>query len=308
MKFMSPHSFIALASLLLDALLRYWVAPVSELLPVDYANELKLSEEDKFRGSPTGEWQASTLNTQRMDQTITTSNQTAMIEGALHVYYASGAVNFEITSLYGVDRRTRLNLTGYGSDNRTGQYLFPPHMQPVGYPIWDPMFVGLRQAKFDRTEIIDGLQVYVFSFKASGMDETAGYSYLPDVPEHYLVHTDGEGTIWVEPVSGFVVDYTDGGVSYFVDPSTGARLADFNQWNERYMPETRSTQIALARATRLRILALEVWVPGGLLLVSLLFLGWFLFQRKKNFPRVDRPSSGLKPSPVRDTQNLNEEA
>jgi hypothetical protein len=229
------------------------------------------------------------LNTLRVDQTITNSGQTAIIEGALHVYYASGAVNFEVTSLYGVDRRTRLNLTSYGGVNRTGQYLFPAHVYPIEYPIWDPMFVGLRLASFDHIENIDGLQVYVFTFSGAGMDETAGYSYLPDVPEHYLVQTDGEGTIWVEPLSGIVVDYMDSGVSFFIDPLTGMRLTDFNQWKERYTTETRAAQLALARAAHLRILVLEVWLPGGLLLVGLLLPVLFLFRRMKKVPQVDRP-------------------
>jgi hypothetical protein len=268
--------FLVVASLFLGAiLLRYWFAPLSERLPAGYTNEVKLAEEDKFRDSPTGEWLASTLNTQRVDQTITSYNQTAIIEGSLHVYNLTGEVNFEITSLYGVDRRTRLNLAGYGNVNRTGQYLFPPHVQRIEYPLWDPMFVGLRQATFERIEQREGLQVYVFSFSASGMDESAGYSYLPDVPERYLAHTDGQGTIWVEPLSGFVLDYTDRGVSYFVDPASGDRLADFNQWTENYTPETRTAQLALARAARLRILLLEV---------GSFFLGFFLYRRKKKVP------------------------
>jgi hypothetical protein len=282
MKPISKYFLIALAFLALAVLLRYWIAPLSERLPADYYNEAALSEVNKFRDAPAGEWQENTLNTQRVDQVITNSGQAAIIVGALHVYYTSGAVNFEVTSLYGVDRRTRLNLTGYGSVNRTGQYLFPPHVQPIEYPIWDPMFVGLRQASFDHVENMDGLQVYVFTFSGTGMDETAGYSYLPDVPEHYLAHTDGEGTIWVEPLSGIVVDYADSGVSYFVDPVSGVRIADFNQWTERYTPETKAAQVNLARLARLRILALEVWLPGGLLLVGLLFPGLLLFRRKKN--------------------------
>jgi hypothetical protein len=287
MKLMSKNLFIALAFLFLAALLRFAIAPYFELLPTHYTNETSLAEENKFRESPTGEWQASTLNTQRVDQTITTSGQAAFIEGALHVYYPSGEVNFEVTSVYGVDRRTRLNLTGIGDVNRSGQYLFPPHVQRIEYPIWDPMFVGLRQASFERSEQIEGLQVYVFSFSASGMDETVGYSNLTDVPEHYLAHTDGNGTIWVEPVSGIVVDYMDNGVSYFVDPASGDRIADFNQWTEKFTPETKTVQINLARTARLRILALDVWLPGGLLLVGLLFSGLFLSQRRKIAPKVD---------------------
>ena len=144
-----------------------------------------------------------------------------IIEGGLHIYFADGQVNFETTNLYGVDRRTRMNLAGYGDIARSGQYIFPTHVEQTEYQIWDPMFIGLRQATFERVERMNGLQVYVFSFSASGMDESAGYTYLPEVPELYLAHTDGQGTIWVEPLSGTVVDYMDSGVSYFVDPATG---------------------------------------------------------------------------------------
>ena len=135
--------FIGLAVLALAAVLRLWIAPLSEHLPADYTNTTILSEEDNFRNSPTGAWKTSTLNTTRVDQTITTSGQAAIIEGSLHVYFASGTVNFEVSGLYGVDRRTRLNLAGYGDVNRSGQYLFPPHVQPHKYTIWDPQFVGL---------------------------------------------------------------------------------------------------------------------------------------------------------------------
>jgi hypothetical protein len=271
---------IALTFVVLAGLLRFWIAPFFELLPVDYANETKLLDEVQFRDSPNGEWQASTQDVRRMDQTISNSGQTAIIEGTVQAYDATGAVNFEVTGLYGVDRRTRQNLTGYGDLNRTGQYLFPPHVQPIEYPIWDPIFIGMRQASFERIEKVDGLQLYVFSFYGTGMDESAGYSYLPDVPEHYLAYTDGQGVIWVEPLSGIVVDYKDTGVSYFVDPTTGTRLADFNLWEERFTPETRATQLKLARSARLRTLLLEFWFPAFFLAASMIWLAIGLIRRK----------------------------
>jgi hypothetical protein len=284
MKPMRIPLYTALAFLILAALLRFWIAPLFEVLPADYANEVILSEANQFRNSPTGEWQVSTLNVRRVDQTITNSGQASIIEGALHIYHATGEINFETTNLYGVDRRTRQNMDGYGDVNRTGQYLFPPHVQRINYSIWDPMFIGLRQATFERIEQMEGLQVYVFSFSAFGMDESAGYSYLPDVPEHYLAHTDGQGTIWVEPLSGSVVDYADSGMSYFVDPKSGVRIADFNQWTETYTLETKAVQINLARIARLRILLLENWLPGACLLTGLIWLsvGSLKNRKKKN--------------------------
>jgi hypothetical protein len=125
------------------------------------------------------------------------------------------------------------------------------------------------------------MEVYVFTFSGKGMDETGGYSYLPGVPGHYLVHTDGQGTIWVEPLSGIVVDYKDSGVSYFVNPTTNARVADFNQWDERYTPDTRTTQIKMASSARVRILALEVWLPAGMVLIGVLVPGLLMIGKKK---------------------------
>jgi hypothetical protein len=281
MKIRGLHIYISLAFLILAALLHFWIAPLTEELPADYFNEMSLIDEVKFRDSPTGEWQLSTLNAKRVDQTITTFGQIAIIEGAIYSYSSSGEVNFQTTSLYGVDRRTRLNQEGYGEVDRSGQYLFPPHVQPVEYQIWDPIFIGLRQAVFEGKDQIEGLEVYVFSFSAVGMDETAGYDYLPIVPEQYFVFTDGTGSLWVEPLSGIVVDYMDNGVSYFVLPSTGKRLADFNQWEEQYTPETRTAQIELAHATRLRILLLDYWLPAGFLAAGLVWLAIGLIRLKR---------------------------
>jgi hypothetical protein len=263
------HLLTALAFLLFAALTRFWIAPLAERLPAGYAFEAQLTEENRFRDSPGGEWQESTLSVRRVDQTITTIALTSIIEGSLHVYYDSGEFNFETTGLYGVDQRTRLNLADRGDAVRSGQYLFPTHTGQGSYQLWDPMFIGQRLATFERLDQIDGLRVYVFSFHATGMDESAGYSYLADVPERYLAHTDGQGTIWVEPLSGVVVDYEDSGTSYFVNPTTGARLAEFNQREERYTPETQAAQLELARSARLRLLALEDWLPGGLVFAGL---------------------------------------
>ncbi len=78
-----------------------------------------------------------------------------------------------------------------------------------------------------------GLQIYVFSFTATGMDESGGYCYLAEVPELYLAHTDGQGTIWVEPLSGTVVDYEDSGVTILLTRrmGTGSRISTSGRRN-----------------------------------------------------------------------------
>ena len=269
----------ALALVCLAGIQHFGIAPLLERLPVGYSNEWRLLEENRFRASVADEWQTGTLAVRRADQVIISSDSLVVLQGDLHVFFESGALNFESSGLYGVDRRTRMNLAGYGSAERSGLYLFPPHLKRQNYFIWDPMFIGPRQAYFSHAESLEGLSVDVYQFNATHLDATPGYSYLPEVPETYQAHTDGQGTIWVEPLSDAVLDYQDQGVSYFVDPGTGARVADFNQWSQRFTAETKAAQLALARSARLRIQALETWLPGGVLLLGWLLLALHLNRR-----------------------------
>ncbi len=173
---------------------------------------------------------------------------------------------------YGVDRATRMNVPGYGNREREGQFLFPLHVQQTTYRFWDPFYLGPRVATFDHVEQLEGLTVYAFNYTATDTDDTDGFTFLADVPERYRALSNGKGRLWIEPTSGLVVDFEDEGVTDFVDPTNGTPVAELYFWSARYTPETRLAQLQLASTARLRILALEDWLPAGLLLVGLVWL------------------------------------
>jgi hypothetical protein len=264
-----PCMVLALAAVFL----RFWAAPEQEKLPTDHANTTQYLEVSSFRDSPDGEWATSDLIATRIDSAITQNGDAVILQAALQIYSVDGELNFENSALYGVDRTSRVNVSGLGNTARAGQFYPAPHLKPQPFTLWDAMFIGPREVIYDHAETINGLQVYVFNFKAAGLDESNGYSYLPLVPEVYQAQTDGQGTLWIEPVSGVVVDYQDEGVSYFVDPQTGKRVADFNKWSEYYSPETKASQFQIALMERQRILALEFWLPAVLLVIG---SAWFL--------------------------------
>jgi hypothetical protein len=106
----------------------------------------------------------------------------------------------------------------------------------------------------------------------AGFRRYGGLSSVADVPEKYRAFSSGAGKIWVEPRSGWVVDFQDVGVSYFVDAKSGARLADFYYWDARFTDETKAAQTKLAEKARLKSLLLEIWVPLGLAAAGLLSL------------------------------------
>lgn len=266
------HLVIFSALLVLAALVRFEIAPRLNELPAAYASETRYAAESRWRETPDGAWTPITVIARRVDQTIVATGATHIVQGDVHWTTESGQVLFESAGLYGVDRRTRLNVPGYGNIERTGQFLSPPGVARAAFLFWDPMFIGPRTATFDRVETLADLAVYVFRFSGTAMDETTGYGYLPGVPERYRTLTDGQGALWIEPVSGVLVDYEEAGDSFFVAVATGERVASFFQWRDRYTPETRTAQLALARTFRTRILALERWLPGGLAALGLIGL------------------------------------
>jgi hypothetical protein len=273
---------IFLAFLASAIIMRFWVAPQATQLPADYMSETRSLVEDHFRASESSDWEIANLTNYRADRVLSVTGEMMIVQGNLSVYTISGDPIFESNSLYGVNRLTRMNVQGYGDTNRSGQFLFPPQIKPATVEYWDPMFIGPRTAIFDRTEELDGLPTYVFKFIGTGMDETAGYDYMQDVPELYQAFTDGQGFLWIEPVSGVVVDYQEQGQSYFVDPKTGESGAVFHTWSGDFSDETRTAQRILAESARLRTLFFYDWLPAALILIGLTWLVTGLARHKQH--------------------------
>lgn len=284
---MKSHFLIAgFVFCLLAAIQHFHIAPLLNRLPADYADETSYSVASQFRATLTSAWEKIEMTSRRVDQTLVTTKTRSIIQGDLHWTDSSGTVVFETSGIYGVDRYRRTNLPGYGDNRRHGQFMFPVHTQPGGdYHYWDPLFIGPRIASYQRSETIDGMPVYIFNFSGSGMDESAGYSHLQDVPERYRALTDGEGTLWIEPVSGIIVDYEEKGHSYFAEPTTQKKVAEIHIWSDYYTPDTRAAKWQQARSARFRILLWESWLPSGLLITGLaLVLTHWWRQRHQGLP------------------------
>lgn len=275
----------------------FWIAPHLMQLPADYADETRYATKSRFRATPDGDWEDADLIGRRVDQTLVAGAEHSIIQGSLHWTTAEGLAAYETTAIYGVDRQTRMNLPGYGDNSRDGQFLFPPHTEARSYRYWDPQYIGARVANFARSETLDGVPVYMFHFRVQGLDESAGFAHLPDVPERYGAHTEAEGSLWIEPTSGLVVDYEERGTSYFVEPDTGKRIADLYTWSDRYTPQTKAAKLQQGVAARRRIQLLELGLPLGLLLAGSLCLALGLLRRRAPMPDagVLEPSVGGEP-------------
>jgi DUF3068 family protein len=135
---------------------------------------------------------------------------------------------------------------------------------------------------FDHVDKLRGTKVYVFNSLAEGIDETAGFESLPDVPEKYHALSYGRGRFWIEPISGIVVDYEDEGTTYFVGAKTGERIdKPMARWSARYTAETIKAQLQLATAMRGRMRALELWLPLTFAAVGLIWMAAGSYTRRR---------------------------
>ncbi len=288
---------LALGLWLVAGVTRFWIAPQMTQLPADYTEETSYVARGRYRDTPDGAWEKFDLVVRRVDQTLVASTDHAIIQGDTHWTTNTGEVTYESAGIYGVDPRTRTNLSGYGNVQRTGQFLFPPHVRRATYRLWDPFYSGARTATFSHAATLQGLPVYVFNCHVNALDDTPAYAFLRDVPERYRAYSTGTGKAWVEQVSGIVIDFEDTGKSYF-GAATGKPAADFYFWSARYTPQTKSAQIQRARSARLRLLTLENWLPSALLLAGLgtLALGLRRRESRRAMP-PNPPSTGVLPSP-----------
>jgi hypothetical protein len=269
--------------------LRFLIAPALERLPQDYATEIRLDTQSRFRESPDAEWEILQLTGRRVDQTLLSDPEYSIIQADLHWTDDRGVVAYKNSGIYGVDRRSRTNLPGYGNVSRTGSFMFPLHTEQKTYPIWDPSFQGERLAAFERTDNLGGLQVYVFRFVINGLDESEGYSQLPGVPNRYKALTDAAGTLWVESVSGKIIDYEEAGESILASVDTGKRVGSIYLWSARYGEQTRTAKRDEAIAMRRRIHMLEIWLPLGFLAAGAL---WLIPALGRSAPSASRAAGG----------------
>ncbi|RWE00912.1 porin PorA family protein [Mesorhizobium sp.] len=276
----APPAFLIVAA----AIVRLSLGPALERLPADYTGSVILESDSRFRQTPDTTFSAFHQQGRRIDQVLSATGDVAIVQSHIDWTTDTGQVNYQTTGLYGVDRKTRQNVAGYGDLSRSGQFMFPPQLRGVADEVWDPYYGGPRHLAFDRNEMVDGLALAVYRFTIADLDETKTYDYLPDVPERFGVGTDGEGFLWVEPVSGTLVDMTDNGHSFFVDPATGKSTGDFSVWQARYSAQSKADLFSAATSIRLRILAAKIWLPAALLALALVWLGIGLLWLRRSAP------------------------
>lgn len=136
---------------------------------------------------------------------------------------------------------------------------WPFNAEKKTYPYWNGTLGETVDANFVGTEEIDGLEVYRYDVK---VDPTPA-DVLPDTPGIYSTNE----SIWIEPVTGSIINQSGGQVLKLAD---GTTILDINV---AYTDETVATNVKDGKANSKQLKLITKTVPPVAGLLGLLTLG-----------------------------------
>jgi hypothetical protein len=276
-------TFLALfvAFLVAIPLWLYVAVPELEKLPRDYEFKADLFGIEKDSYEIGGEFEAEFIyKGLRSDKISRVEENTLIIEGIFDAKTLDGTELFKSEGEYGIDRVTRQNVKGYGSEDRDGYFIFPQKIEKRSYDLWFPMYVAKIKLDFQSEDVVEGLDTYYFKGQAEKVNDTDGYAFLDLIPEQYIAYTDSVIEMWVEPTTGTLVDYKDDGISYYADKVNGRNVHTFSDWSNTWSDDTIANQVRIAQNKKQEIILYERWIPILFALLSLAFLVALFASRK----------------------------
>lgn len=145
---------------------------------------------------------------------------------------------------------------------------WPFEAEKKTYPYWDSVTKTAVDAVYDRTEEIDGLETYVYRVSIAD----APIELAEGVPGTY----DDEKEIWVEPLTGSIVDQVDSQVRYDDggEPALSLELSFTDEEVAEKVDEAESKSSLLRLATwTVPLIGFIVGIPLALAGTALLVLG-----------------------------------
>ncbi len=101
--------------------------------------------------------------------------------------------------------------------------------------------------------------------------------HLPGVPQERGVKLGNIVTMWIEPVSGYLVKMEDRSEEYFYfDIKTGQKIAPYNQFLNTYTEQSVRNHVKIALENKKEIIIVQIVVP---VILSLILLFTLIFYR-----------------------------
>lgn len=179
----------------------------------------------------------------------------------------------QITRKYGIDPYTGMHVIDAGDKDRSG-YLFSPRQLEKGesFTYWHVNYDAPADMHFVSEEKIHGLTVYKYETRYEGIevDQTDNLHHLEGVPEKRGVVLEPYLQLWIEPVTGTLVQYKDETVAYYYDQLTGEKLFPWNKFSNTVKKESVLQHVGRAKFYKAVFYCIDYVVVAVLIAMAVL--------------------------------------
>lgn len=248
------------------------ILPHLNLLTANQLVTTNLNHTENNRFEVNGKWSGDIPSASSIENNIVsiTPHELAT-ETKFTVKSLQGQTLFTFNQHFIVDRTSRHNLPDGTDKKGETYYTFPLNVKKLAYFWWAHTFSRPVTLEYSDIKTVNGIKTYHFITRQILVDDTEGYSFLDLVPEKYNVRSVADIDIYVEPVSGIIIDYQDKGVSSYVDKQ-GVIVQDIAQWSNYYSEITIQRMATLAESLKIKVMFSNYYLPAILILLGMVLV------------------------------------
>jgi putative tryptophan/tyrosine transport system substrate-binding protein len=265
-------------SLCTFVLVHFIVSPYLFRVTPEFSYSVDILSLDNLYLEETGAYSGETRSVTLFGYSSGAGNADALqVVGTYDVSTLGGDEIISLKQDYLIDPLTGVHLGSVGARSTEPTYLFAPRWLNKGqsFTYKHINYDTPLTMTYDGEETVEGAHTYRYTSSIL-VDQTSALEHLPLVPEERGIVTEGTLTVWVEPVSGWLVKYSDGATAYYYDRATRERLMPWNTFRNSYTKTSIGAQARYAQARKEDILFVEYGIPA----LVLMFVGLLLYWRR----------------------------
>lgn len=274
----------------------FLIAPFLLKISTDFSYKADIISVDNFYDEKNDDFQGEQYSNTQFSYEVVNKNWPILtIKNIFHVATAEGKTIFKAEPLYAINSFTWKHFRHYGDKEREW-YLFAPRWlnKKETFLYWHVSNNKSSTMKYAGERLLYWLRVFKFESEYQWpIDQTEFMDHLPGVPEERGVKLGNRISLWVEPLSGYVVKMEERSEEYFYfDKSTGQKIAPYNQFLNVYTEQSVRDHVKCALVARNKAIVIQIVIPVVLflsLIFSLIFYRFpnlFIFSSEYAVPGI----------------------
>lgn len=262
----------------------FWIAGHLLALPDDFSYRAELLSVDNFYDKSTRTYMGQSYSDALFEyKTLSSTKVGNVIESTFKVSNSSDQEIISIKREYGIDPLTGAHVGDLGDQNREGYLFAPKNLEPgQSFTYWHVNYNGPAKMSYVGRETVEGLQVFLYEthYQNTVIDQTDDLGSLDGVPEQWGIILEPYLKLWIEPVSGTLINFEDETTAYYYDIETKEKLNPWNHFSNTFSEETVDQKIADAKSAKINTFIVQTLIP--ILLLGLAVVMVLLYFYKKD--------------------------